>query len=93
MEPAGIKFMKDVLKSIDAKPDTKCAICYEDLTANVSELKCEHYFHHFCIDKWLRKNSTCPLCRSSNGRKSSSLEEDHHHIPVFLRRRSMFSFW
>ena len=25
--------------------------------------KCSHIFHKKCIDKWFKKNSTCPICR------------------------------
>ena len=28
-------------------------------------LKCFHKFHVECIDKWLLKNSKCPLCQTS----------------------------
>lgn len=26
-------------------------------------MPCEHYYHRGCIDKWLRRNATCPTCR------------------------------
>ena len=39
----------------------KCAICHEgrDLMA----LECEHEFHRACIEQWVRRNPTCPICR------------------------------
>ncbi|XP_038707295.1 RING-H2 finger protein ATL16-like [Tripterygium wilfordii] len=27
--------------------------------------RCNHVYHRFCIDKWLFKDTHCPLCRSS----------------------------
>lgn len=43
----------------------ECCIClcdYEDGTELI-ELSCRHHFHEACIDKWLRINATCPLCK------------------------------
>ncbi|VVB03496.1 unnamed protein product [Arabis nemorensis] len=45
--------------------EAECCIClcdYEDGT-DLRELPCRHHFHDACIDKWLRINATCPLCK------------------------------
>ncbi|KAI5065261.1 hypothetical protein GOP47_0019956 [Adiantum capillus-veneris] len=45
--------------------DTECCIClssYDD-GVEIRELQCSHHFHCACIDRWLRMNSTCPLCK------------------------------
>eukprot|EP01018_Ginkgo_biloba_P032443 Gb_36316 [translate_table: standard] len=45
--------------------DAECCIClspYEDGT-ELRELPCNHHFHCACVDKWLRINATCPLCK------------------------------
>ena len=30
---------------------------------NIYRLKCNHYFHKKCLNKWLKKSVSCPLCR------------------------------
>ena len=45
-----------------------CAICHEDIDGEelLRNLPgCNHTFHQFCIDNWLRQNPTCPLCRNN----------------------------
>ncbi|GAQ77741.1 hypothetical protein KFL_000030200 [Klebsormidium nitens] len=42
-----------------------CAIClveYEEGTC-LRPLPCEHAFHTACIDMWLKKDPSCPLCK------------------------------
>lgn len=42
----------------------ECAICKQNLgSAYLTRLPCKHVFHSKCINKWLDKKSTCPLCR------------------------------
>jgi hypothetical protein len=45
--------------------DTDCAICIENIKLNsdVRIMNCNHIFHTDCLDKWLIKNKTCPICR------------------------------
>ena len=54
--------------SPSAPPEAKvcaqtCPICLEHDTVVRHTLKCNHTFHLHCIDRWLLKNRTCPLCR------------------------------
>ena len=48
--------------------DITCPICLSDYHANET-LKCipecQHCFHSECIDEWLRRKGTCPVCRNS----------------------------
>ncbi|CEM00623.1 unnamed protein product [Vitrella brassicaformis CCMP3155] len=43
-----------------------CPICQEELVL-LQQLRrvdeCGHCFHAWCLDEWLEKNSTCPMCR------------------------------
>jgi len=43
----------------------ECTICLENFNENeiLYELSCKHYYHKDCIDDWLSKKNTCPLCR------------------------------
>jgi len=52
--------------------DAKCVVCLCDYEVG-EELRvlrffffffqrCEHHFHSECVDLWLARNKTCPLC-------------------------------
>lgn len=46
--------------------NTVCPIClseYEQMDILRTIPHCNHYFHAHCIDGWLKKKGTCPLCR------------------------------
>lgn len=54
------------IKKGDAILNENCFICMEQY--NLCELKrelptCKHYFHKKCIDKWIKKKASCPICR------------------------------
>jgi hypothetical protein len=41
-----------------------CAICYDEFQPeeDVKLLPCMHSYHGACIDAWLRRGHTCPIC-------------------------------
>ncbi|CAI2298649.1 unnamed protein product [Caenorhabditis sp. 36 PRJEB53466] len=41
---------------------TVCLCAYED-GENITNLPCNHFFHTECIEKWLKLNKKCPMCR------------------------------
>ncbi|XXG56045.1 hypothetical protein AAC387_Pa03g3564 [Persea americana] len=49
--------------------DAVCCICLAKYVDNdeLRELPCTHFFHMECVDKWLRINASCPLCKSEVG--------------------------
>lgn len=50
--------------------------------------KCGHNFHLSCIDVWLRKQSTCPVCRLS---LQDSFETKHVRPEAFDTAQSVDS--
>jgi hypothetical protein len=45
---------------------SSCSICLQELkvTRHTPHLKCNHFFHQSCIEKWKKNGgNTCPLCR------------------------------
>ncbi|CAN6475427.1 unnamed protein product [Victoria cruziana] len=48
--------------------ETQCSVCLGDYEPNdhLQQIpSCGHTFHMDCIDNWLTKHTTCPLCRAS----------------------------
>lgn len=51
--------------SAHASPD--CAICLDSFREGESCRKipiCKHLFHSNCVDRWIGKKPTCPVCRT-----------------------------
>lgn len=46
----------------------KCSVCFENfldskiIKSKVRELACGHIYHADCVDEWLKKHPTCPVC-------------------------------
>ncbi|XP_009785883.1 E3 ubiquitin-protein ligase ATL42-like [Nicotiana tabacum] len=59
-----------------SKQGLECVVClskFEDIEILRLLPKCKHAFHIDCIDKWLEKHSTCPLCRHKVSAQDLSL--------------------
>ncbi|TVU17236.1 hypothetical protein EJB05_33255 [Eragrostis curvula] len=46
--------------------DAVCCICLARYVDNddLRMLPCSHFFHKDCVDKWLKINALCPLCKA-----------------------------
>lgn len=44
---------------------TACSICLLDYSEGelLRVLQCEHRYHAHCVDRWLRGNIKCPVCK------------------------------
>jgi len=53
-------------KGTEALRGTPCTVCCAAMTTRqtVRTLPCGHSYHPKCIDEWLSRNDTCPLCRA-----------------------------
>jgi len=55
------------MSSIGSWAEETCSICMEQLNHMKREVAllspCEHKFCHACICKWMRRETTCPICR------------------------------
>lgn len=68
----------------------RCAIClgdYQEKEVLRIMPKCGHSFHLSCIDIWLRKQSTCPVCRLS---VHDSIQTKYVRPPVASGRTPSF---
>ncbi|KAK8915932.1 putative RING-H2 finger protein ATL12 [Platanthera zijinensis] len=58
-----IKYCREAFRS---KEDAQCSIClaeYQEKDVLRVMPTCLHNFHLTCIDEWLEKHLTCPICR------------------------------
>jgi hypothetical protein len=67
LEVAASSSHSDIIRVEGSTPE--CCICKVeyDEGVDVRVLPCsnQHHFHAECVDMWLKRHSTCPLCRKS----------------------------
>ncbi|KAL0909042.1 hypothetical protein M5K25_023564 [Dendrobium thyrsiflorum] len=75
--------------------DAVCCICLARYVENdeLRELPCTHFFHSECVDKWLKINALCPLCKyvviETGGGFSSVLSSLRHTTNQRVVRTSL----
>ncbi|XP_065040123.1 RING-H2 finger protein ATL58-like isoform X2 [Musa acuminata AAA Group] len=78
-----IPTMKYKLEAFSSREDNQCSIClgeYEEKEILRIMPSCHHNFHLACIDVWLQKQTTCPICRLP---LNESLEAKSAASPLF----------
>lgn len=65
----------------------ECPICLENNLEPFKMLNCQHSFHEVCLNIWLEKHNSCPLCRQLvtfiNGKinkRDYKLSINHDHL-------------
>lgn len=64
----------------------ECSICMSsfDATAPIRRTPCQHTFHEECLRKWVRRASSCPLCRLDLASSEGPPTLEPHPPPVAL---------
>ena len=59
---------RTTIRNVSELSDNKrsCLICLEDFKnrEKIYSLKCNHIFHIRCLNKWIKRNHKCPICRT-----------------------------
>eukprot|EP00747_Dinoflagellata_sp_TGD_P162254 gnl/TRDRNA2_/TRDRNA2_179657_c0_seq1.p1 gnl/TRDRNA2_/TRDRNA2_179657_c0~~gnl/TRDRNA2_/TRDRNA2_179657_c0_seq1.p1 ORF type:complete len:204 (+),score=10.67 gnl/TRDRNA2_/TRDRNA2_179657_c0_seq1:84-695(+) len=66
-----VRLISDTVKDecvVDVHPSNACSICYAPFAGHEGEVPllrtgCGHVFHEECLDSWLQRHKSCPLCR------------------------------
>ena len=68
LNPASRQAVGKLTKKTHVGPSMgECSICMDAIDAghSITSLPCHHTFHGRCIATWLKRQSTCPICRKS----------------------------
>ncbi|KAK1376469.1 R-mandelonitrile lyase-like [Heracleum sosnowskyi] len=62
--PPASKASIEAMPSVETKEDDECVICLDEFVGQLAkEMPCKHKFHGGCVEKWLKINESCPVCR------------------------------
>ena len=73
---------KEIVGSCDEPGECAICLCRIDGDDEVRELRCDHFFHRGCLDRWLGYGHfSCPVCRNI---LKAPLVAEHHREVVFI---------
>mmetsp|Transcript_2765 Transcript_2765/g.7578 ORF Transcript_2765/g.7578 Transcript_2765/m.7578 type:complete len:384 (-) Transcript_2765:2350-3501(-) len=58
------ELFRDATEEDFEEGDRTCIVCREDMRV-AKKLSCGHIFHTRCLQSWLRRQLTCPVCRAA----------------------------
>lgn len=80
---------KQSLERMTNAEEALCAICHEDYAVGkrLLQLPCQHLFCVDCGQQWLRRSSSCPVCRTEipNDEADSDSDEEWPQDGLLLR--------
>ncbi|EYU44114.1 hypothetical protein ABFS82_04G136400 [Erythranthe guttata] len=61
-----LAMFEDLSRHFATELERKCTICQEEYEAGdeTGKLKCGHSYHIYCIEQWLGRKNTCPVCKT-----------------------------
>lgn len=73
--PCCYRFNEELRRSL--LDQSSCVVCMSDFENRqlIRALPCNHEFHAKCVDRWLKTNRTCPLCRADVTERLKASEE------------------
>ena len=66
----------------------QCVICLENMDdkQTLLLLECTHIYHKECIDDWLNKSQTCPMCRENIDKDIDKNIDKDNTVECFINR-------
>ncbi len=61
-----MEFISSLLSLFWNKEEDDCTICLDKIKNDnnqVTTYECNHTFHLKCLNSWVMKSQTCPICR------------------------------
>ena len=66
-----ISYMPEVTQiirnSLPEKTKLTCLICLNNISTQMTILKCKHIYHPLCLEEWMIEKRSCPICNISIG--------------------------